>query len=113
MKPQKILVVSALVSILSLPAGVVLAADQTRDQEQTRTQMQDKIYGRQFMTEQERTEYLAKIRAAKTAEEQQQIREEHRERMKKRTNKRGQTLPLDFPVIEFPGGGGTGTGGNR
>ena len=93
---KRILMVSVLAAALSLSTGFTLAADQ-----------QEQIYGSQLMTQQERSEYRAKMRAAKTADEQEQIRKEHHERMKERAKARGVTLP-DAPAAR---GGGMGTGG--
>jgi hypothetical protein len=61
----KMIVLSALIGALLLSAGFALAVDQ------------EQINGNQLMTEQERDEYRAKMRAAKTAEEQEKIRMEH------------------------------------
>lgn len=105
MKIRETLVVSALVSALSLSAGAALAADQA--QEKTQTQKQEQIYGSQLMTQQERAEYRTKMRAAKSAEEREQIRKEHHESMKQRANERGVTLPDEQPAR----GGGMGSGG--
>jgi hypothetical protein len=71
------LLASALFAVMLLPAGVVMAADQVRDQDrlqdptrdQLRDQDQDRIYGSQLMTDKERLEYRNRVRAAKTAEE--------------------------------------------
>ncbi|HEX5636809.1 MAG TPA: hypothetical protein VFY78_06955 [Gammaproteobacteria bacterium] len=115
------LLASALVAAMSLPVGVVFAADQVKDQDklqdkdqlqdQTRDQIQDqdRIYGSQLMTDQERLEYQNKMRAAKTTEEQAKIRNEHHERMKVRAREKGVTIPDKPP---YPGGGmGPGGGG--
>lgn len=59
------------------------------------------IYGSQLMTQEERNEYRARMRAATTPEERAQIREEHHDRMKARAEERGIELP-DAP----PGQGG-------
>lgn len=84
-----------------------------------RTQAREQIYGSQLMTQQERTEYRSRMRAAKTAGEREQIRAEHHEAMKVRAQERGFTLP-DAPVGQRgrmgpggmgPGGGGMGPGG--
>jgi hypothetical protein len=99
---QRILVLFTLVIFLSLSTGSALAADQERAQE--RIQKQEQIYGSQLMTQQERAEYRAKMRTAKTAEEQEQIRKEHHERMKERAAERGVTL------TEEPPAGGRGMG---
>jgi predicted Holliday junction resolvase-like endonuclease len=99
---QRILVLFILVIFLSLSTGSALAADKERVQE--RIQKQEQIYGSQLMTQQERAEYRAKMRTAKTAEEQEQIRKEHHERMKERAAERGVTL------TEEPPAGGRGMG---
>lgn len=79
--------------------------NQTRDEDRlwARDQAQGRqIYGSQLMTRQERIEYRNRIRAAKTAQEREQIRKEHHERMKERAKERGVTLPDEPPM---PGGG--------
>lgn len=102
--------------------GSALAADQdrdqlrTRDQDQLQTPDQDRlrtqdqirdrdIYGYQLMTEQERDAYRAKMRAARTQQEREQIRVEHHTQMQARANERGVKLPPE------PGMGIKGTGG--
>lgn len=70
-------------SITAFPA---LAADQ-----------QERIYGSQLMTQQERIEYRAKIRAAKTVQEREQIRIEHHNRMQERAKEQGKMLPDNPP----------------
>lgn len=98
--------------------------DQTRDKLQTRDQIRDRdIYGSQLMTTEERNEYRAKMRAAKTAQEREQIRKEHHERMKVRAKEKGVTIPDEPPERGKgmgprdgmgPGGGmGPGAGGMR
>jgi len=94
--------------------------DQTRDQLRTRDR---DIYGSQLMTTEERNEYHAKMRAAKTAQEREQIRKEHHERMKVRAKEKGVTIPDEPPERGKgmgprdgmgPGGGmGPGAGGMR
>jgi hypothetical protein len=125
---RRMLVLFALVSVLSL-STVFAAADQERAQERVQ-QEQEQIYGSQLMTQQERAEYRTKMRAAKTAEEREQIRNEHHERMKARTAERGLTLPEEPPARGRgmgpcgegigpggggmgPQGGGMGSGGHR
>ncbi len=78
------------------------------------------IYGSQLMTNQERIEHRNKLRAAKTAEEREQIRLQHHEQMQLRAKEQGVTLP-DAPPVRGggqgrrmgPGGGmgGMGPGG--
>jgi uncharacterized protein YdbL (DUF1318 family) len=108
------LVLFALAIVLSLSTLSAFAADQERAQE--RVQKQEQIYGSQLMTQQERAEYRAKIHTAKTAEERQQIRKEHHERMKERAAERGVTLTEEPPARGRgmgPQGGGMGPGGHR
>ena len=59
------------------------------------------------MTRQERIEFRAKMRSAKTAEERERIRAEHHEQMMVRAKERGVTLPDEPPAR----GGGMGPGG--
>jgi hypothetical protein len=108
---KRILMVSLLAAALSLSTGFTLAADQ-----------QEEIYGSQLMTQQERNDHRAKMNAAKTAEEREQIRKAHHERMKERAKTRGVTLPDEPPATGGgmgpgrgmgPGGGGMGPGGGR
>ena len=95
---------------LLLPSGSVMAANQATERERIQTQEQEKqqeqIYGNQLMTEQEREEYRARMRAAKTYEEQEQIRLEHHNRMTERAKEQGLSLPETPP----PRGGGMGGG---
>lgn len=109
-----------LTGLLTAP-GFAMAADQAVDQQRLRTQeqerIQEQIYGSQMMTEQERNQYRARMRAATSAEEQEQIRNEHHERMRERAATQGITLP-DAPPPRGgggmgPGGGGMGSGGGR
>ena len=109
---RRIFVLFALLMVLSLSAGSVLAADQAGVQESV--QKQEQIFGSQFMTQQEQEEYLAKMRTAKTAEEREQFRKEHHERMKERAAKQGVTLTEDPPAKGRgmgPCGGQMGPGG--
>lgn len=114
--------VSVLAVALAVLAGPLYAADHVRDQkqDQTKAQKQERIYGSQMMTQEERNAYRAKMRAAKTVEERESIRSEHHELMQARAKERGMTLP-DMPPAKGgmmepggmgPGGGGMG-GGNQ
>ncbi len=109
---KRALMVSTLATALILPTGFALAADAEPAQVKTQTQQQEKIYGSQMMERQERTEYRTKMRAAKTAEEREQIRKEHHEQMQERAKARGVTLPDEPPARGGGmGGGGMGPGG--
>lgn len=75
------------------------------------------VYGSQLMTEQERAEYQARMRAATTEQEREQIRLEHHAQMQERAKQQGVTLPDEPPAMGMGGqrmgpgqGGGMGTG---
>jgi hypothetical protein len=109
-----ILKLAILTSAVVFTFGLAVADDQDRTQQQdklqTQTKTQERIYGSQLMTQQERDEFRSKLRAAKSIEERDQIRKEHHERMKERAKERGINLPDEIP---FKGGGmmGPGPGG--
>lgn len=88
-----------LLSVLALAANQATERQQVQVQEQERLQAQEQehIYGSQMMTEQERYEYRARMQAAKTDQEREQIRMEHHERMTERAKARGLTLPATPP----------------
>jgi hypothetical protein len=105
---KRTLIVSALTALF-LTTGFVSAADENQNQEKAQKQM--KIYGSQMMTEEERNAYREKMRNAKTAQEQKQIRYEHHEQMKERAKERGITLPDEPPAMGGGMGAGSGMGG--
>jgi uncharacterized membrane protein len=102
---KKSLLLSALATALFLSVGIASAADPVQDK--AKVQKQEQVYGSQLMTKQERAEYRAKMRAAKTTEEREKIRSEHHEQMQARAKERGVSLPNALP----PRGSGMGTGG--
>ena len=109
---QRIFVLFTVVIFLFLFIGSALAADQEPAHE--RVQKQEQIYGSQLMTQQERSEFRDRTRTAKTAEEREQIRKEHHERMKERATERGVTLNEEAAARGRgmgPGGGQMGPGG--
>ncbi len=76
------------------------------------------IYGSQLMTNQERIEHRNKLRAAKTAEEREQVRLQHHEQMQLRAKEQGVTLPATPPTQgagqgRSMGPAGMGPGPNR
>ncbi len=83
-------------------AGPLHAAD---DPAKAPAAGQPPIYGGQMMTPQERDEYRAKMRDAKTPEERSALQAENHKAMQERAKARGVTLP-DQP----PRGPGTGKG---
>ena len=93
-------------------AGVVPAhaADQTRDQDRTQLQDQDRIYGSELMTRQERNDYRNRMRTLKTQQEREAFRLEHHKQMQERARAQGKTLP-DMPPAGMGPGSGMGPGG--
>jgi hypothetical protein len=92
-----------------------LAQDRDQARDQLRDQTQSNVYGWQLMTQQERAEYRARMRNLRTAQEREQFRLEHHERMQERARARGITLPDEPPArggpSMGPGGQGMGPGG--
>ncbi len=118
--------ISTMALALSLGmAGVMpaYAADQARDQDRTQAQDQDRIYGSELMTRQERIEYHNRMRTMKTQQERETFRQEHHLLMQERAKAQGKTLPDMPPAGMGPGSGmgpgmmgpgsGMGSGGNR
>jgi hypothetical protein len=81
--------------------GTVAWVPPAMTQVQPPAQAQERIFGSQLMTEQERLQYRERMLKAKTAEERERIRAEHHQAMTARAKERGVTLP-DEPM---PGGG--------
>lgn len=114
---RNILVFISLLCAFSLPAGFAMAADPLPAQAMTETQGKEQIYGSQLMSQEERTEYHAKMRSAKSDEERELLREKHHQDMQERSKSRDVTLPVEPPVRGGgmgmgPGGGGMMGGGN-
>ena len=103
-------------------AGPPLAFAQSQTRTQQEIQTQDRIYGSQLMTSQERAAYRNQLRDARTEQERERIRTEHHQAMQERARERGVRLP-DMPAVPggpgpgfAPGGGfgpGPGMGGGR
>ncbi|MDO7596899.1 MAG: hypothetical protein MUR51_04340 [Pseudomonadota bacterium] len=134
---KHLLTLSSLAVVLALSSWQALAADQDRDQiqlqdksqdqykdrergrvgDQSQLNDQDKIYGSQLMTNQERAEYHAKMQSAKTKQERELIRNKHHELMKIRAKAQGRTLPDQAPAkgagIMKGQGGDKRSGGGR
>jgi hypothetical protein len=118
------LIVGVLAGGLLFSTQPLVAAEQDRVQEkaQAQTKDQERIYGSQLMTEQERNEYRARMRSAKTDQEREKIRKEHHDRMVARAKERGVRIPDEPPARGGgmgagggmgPGGGGMGPGGGK
>lgn len=101
---QRLLGIALLTMAITIFAGVLYAADQER------------IYGSQLMTQQERLEYREQLRNAKTVQEREQIRKEHHEKMKARAKARGVKIPDEPPMgggTMMGPGNGMGSGGGK
>lgn len=101
------LMMSALATAIFLSTGFAVAADQAPAPGMMQMQKKEPIYGSHLMTRQERTQYRARMRTAKTPEEREQIRKEHHDLMKQRAKERGINLPDEMPAR----GGGMGPRG--
>lgn len=113
---KRMLTAFTLAAALPLSSGLGWAADPEPAQEKAPMQKEEQVYGSQLITPQERAEHRAKMRAAKTAEEREQIRKEQHKLMQERAKARGLTLPDEPPAMGGgmgPGGGGMGSGGRR
>jgi hypothetical protein len=95
-------------AVLALSSLVLTAHAQSPQQIQTqsRVQTQERVYGSQLMTPQERLEQRNRMLGARTPQERERIRAEHHRRMQVRAQERGVTLP-DAPLRQ---GGGMGPG---
>jgi len=109
---------STLAMVISLSTNIALADDQeqTQDQDQLQTRDKDqdrlrdqKVYGWQLMTQEERAEHRAMMRSLKTREEREAYRVEHHKRMQKRAMERGVNLQ-DMPMSRGKGMGPRGDG---
>jgi hypothetical protein len=104
---MKLAYIAVTTAAILVPSYASFAQDPA--QSQTRQANRDRdIYGSQLMTPEERNEYRSRMRAAKTAQEREEIRAEHHAEMQKRAEARGVTLP-DAPAAR--GGGMMGPGG--
>ena len=66
---------------------------QIRAQERQRQQEREQIYGYSMMTPQEVARYQAQMSSARTAQEREHIRAEHRRQMEERARERGESPP--------------------
>ena len=78
--------------------GFALATDQQSARQSVPLQQSDRIYGSQLMTGQERAEHRSRMLSAGSAEEREQIRREHHEKMRLRAEERGMLLPDEPPA---------------
>jgi hypothetical protein len=98
---------------LGIPAQAMAQAqpgEQTRSTPQVQAQDNERIYGYELMTPQERADYQSRMRAAKTKQEREAIRLEHHKKMQERAKAQGKTLPDTPPANRGPGMGPGGGG---
>lgn len=94
----KVLVVSMVLNALLLSnAGWAIDQMWATDQAAQEAREQERIYGGQLMTDQERAAYHEKMRAAASEEEREEIRKEHHTFMQERAQAQGITLPEEQP----------------
>ena len=102
-----------ILTAIALAMGLTAAAGYGAETAPTPAPKKEVIYGSQLMTTQERADFRARMRAAKSAEERERIRLEHHKAMQERAQAQGKTLP-DMPPAGGagmgPGGGGMGPG---
>jgi opacity protein-like surface antigen len=92
-------------------------SEQAGTAQQAQTQGSERVYGYDLMTQQERTEYQDRMRAAKTNQERETLRLEHHKQMEARAKAQGKALhevppagrgqgPSPSPSPSPSGGGG-------
>ena len=92
--------------ITLLLAACVLSAPALYAQDKPKS---EPIYGYRMMSDPERNDYRDRMRNARSVEERQAIRDEHRKLMEARAKERGATLP-EPRGPRGPGAGGPGYG---
>jgi hypothetical protein len=103
---SRMTLVATIAAALMATAAYPLSA-QTTDQPARKS---EPIYGYRMMNDQERNEFREKMRNAKSADERQALRDEHRKLMEARAKERGVTLPEPRGPGSGPGAGGPGAG---
>lgn len=93
---------TAAIAVAMMAAATLFAADQPAPKSEP-------IYGYRMMNDQERNEYRDRMRNARSTEERQAVRDEHRKVMEARAKERGVTLP-EPRGPRGPGAGGPGYG---
>jgi hypothetical protein len=95
-------VMTAMIAVAMMAAASLFAADQPAPKSEP-------IYGYRMMSDAERNDYRERMRNARSADERQTIRAEHRKLMEGRAKERGVTLP-EPRGPRGPGAGGPGSG---
>lgn len=113
---MKIRSAALLASVAVLAGGVAHASEAKRVNPPlllAQSIPEEPVYGAQMMTEQERNEHRAALRAAKNEQEREQIRRTHHEQMQKRAKERGVTLSDEPPARGVGRGMGPGPGAGQ
>lgn len=100
----------------SLSGGIAFAEDQFRGDERDQYQAQKRqTVGREMMTPEERQDHRDKMRSTVTKDEREKVRAEQHEKMKKRAEEQGKSIPENPPAGGMGGemGGRMGSGGKR
>lgn len=97
--------------VLPLAAPTTFSGAAYAQASQTPQAENERIYGSQLMTPQERSQYRQQLRQAQTVEERDRIRAQHHEEMQARAKERGLTLPDEPPAQGMGMGPGPGHGG--
>lgn len=90
-----------------------LAQDKEQDRDRVQLRDQDRIFGSELMTEQERNEHRNRLRTMKTEQERDAYRLEHHQRMQERARALGAKLPDEPLRRQGMGGAGAGAGKGR
>ena len=83
---------------IMLMGGAALGGISTLVQAASREVDKEHIFGSELMTEEERNEYRERLRTAKTEQEREQIRSEHRNKMQECARDRGVTMKEKPPA---------------
>lgn len=96
-QPTQIFVAMAVTLSVALSLSATAQPSEPQ-QAQTKALKQERVFGSQLMTTQERREYRQRMRTMKTQEERDQFRLEHHTRMQDRATERGLSLPSSPPM---------------
>lgn len=110
---KRSVIVSLMAAVALLLPAISIAEESEQSPKPVKKQAQERIYGSQLMTKQERAEHRAKLRSLKTREEREAYRMEHHKKMQERAKEKGLALP-DEPTARGGGmgqRGGMGAGG--
>lgn len=102
-------ILAAAIAAAMMSMTVSLFAAEQPGASATAPRKSEPIYGYRMMDDQERNAYREKMRNARSADERQAIRDEHRKLMESRAKERGVTLP-DRSGPRGPGTGPRGSG---